>query len=185
MSKQPTLAQYSAATDSRLDGIERGIQRLLEARGVTTAPKQRGKKSTKSTKSTDKKETTVSTTKDSKKVKTLTRKTRAAFVKKHDWATGLGVAAISALLLSGEQEAAGWKVATFREAKAAGVTTSEFVAARGVTSNTKASTKAKTRRAQKQDLSLLTYAQLYAEAQKANVKGRSNMNSAQLVSALS
>lgn len=63
--------------------------------------------------------------------KALTRSTLAEFRKAHKWATKLSVYQASQAVLTGEQElAAGWRLATTRLAKAAGVTVADYVAQR-------------------------------------------------------
>jgi hypothetical protein len=168
-----------------------------QAPEVTETPKA-SKKASK--KAQGKKPASTTTKKETATVRTLTKKTRVAFIEAHDWAAEqpLGtrsVSALSNLALTKPKKfplANGWKVATFREAKAEGLTTAEFVAARGPVVKTtvaaKASKKAKanTRVRKAAPVALpTTYAGLYALAQERNVKGRTTMNSAQLTAALS
>ena len=129
-----------------------------------------------------------STTTKEAGVKTLTKKTRLAFIEAHDWAQpGTSVSALSkAVLDDGQPLVDGWKVATFREAKAAGLSTSDFVKARKsggvVVAIAPAQGKANTRKAKA--LAKKSLPELRALASKKQVVGRSKMSRADLEAAL-
>lgn len=126
MSALSSLTEIIAGISTRVDGLE-GESAQTEAPKAKSSKKRTGKSSARTTTST--KETTVS-----KDMKTLTKNTRRAFIKAHDWAQdGQSVPALSTLALTSPKKhplKPGWKVATHREAKHVGLTTSEFVARR-------------------------------------------------------
>lgn len=172
-------------TNNELLAAILGLTEAIKGSQETPAPATKAAKG--STKGKGKKSSSSTTPKETS-VNTLTKKTRLAFIETHDWAQpGTSVSALSkAVLDEGQPLASGWKVATFREAKHVGLTTSEFVAARksgGVVVALKpASGKANTRRAKA--LSKKTVAELRVLAGKKDIAGRSKMNRADLEAAL-